>query len=312
MEKFYNISDADRELYNLYTRMNTNELLNLGETNPIYRIAVFERVNDKGNVKSFAEMSISGFMPILSSFTSVEDGLAFIESFKPGFRYTPYFAEFVNSKIKVIEKENKTVYKLGDYKYIKHPNAEVWYHKKQLHREDGPAIIEYYEDGKIKIEKYIINNNQHREDGPAIIEYYEDGKIKIEKYIINDKLYRENGPAIITYSKNGNIKEEEYLINNIFDRKDGPAYIEYYDNGVPSREHYYVNNDLTVKTYNMDGTIRTEGYYLKGQPHNTDGPAEIIYGPDGDIETVKFYINGIENNRLPFIDPRFSKWRMYV
>ena len=38
--------------------------------------------------------------------------------------------------------------------------------------------IEYYKPDKIKKEEWYLNSKLHREDGPAIIEYYKSGKKK--------------------------------------------------------------------------------------------------------------------------------------
>ena len=66
------------------------------------------------------------------------------------------------------------------------------------------------------VERYYIKgtNKLHREDGPAIIHYYENGNIEEEYYFINGKSHREDGPADIWYDKNGNIQSEWYYINN--------------------------------------------------------------------------------------------------
>lgn len=74
---------------------------------------------------------------------------------------------------------------------------------------------EYYENGNIKLKKYIVNGKLHREDGPAIIEYYKNGNIAIEKYYNNNCLHRENGFAWIEYNKNGNINDNEYFLYGI-------------------------------------------------------------------------------------------------
>jgi len=49
-----------------------------------------------------------------------------------------------------------------------------------LHREDGPASIDYNEDGSIQYEGWYINGVKHREDGPAVIHYNDDGSIQYE------------------------------------------------------------------------------------------------------------------------------------
>jgi hypothetical protein len=104
-------------------------------------------------------------------------------------------------------------------KKIISPLKEEWFNKdNKLHREDGPAYIEYYENenGNIWREVYYINGNIHREDGPACIYYYENenGNIWREVYYINGNIHREDGPHVIDYFENGSIKAEWYYLNN--------------------------------------------------------------------------------------------------
>jgi len=75
--------------------------------------------------------------------------------------------------------------------------------------------IDYYPGTKkIYREFYKLNGKRHRENGPAMIWYYENGNIEIEEYYINDEYHREDGPAYIRYYKNGNISNERYCIND--------------------------------------------------------------------------------------------------
>jgi hypothetical protein len=69
--------------------------------------------------------------------------------------------------------------------------------------------------GKLREEWFNKNNEYHREDGPAVIEYYKNRNIKYEDYYLNGKQHREDGPAGITYYENGNIFYEAYYLNNI-------------------------------------------------------------------------------------------------
>jgi hypothetical protein len=46
-----------------------------------------------------------------------------------------------------------------------------------LHREDGPAQINYYRDGSIEWEEFHIAGKIHRKSGPAQICYHPDGSI---------------------------------------------------------------------------------------------------------------------------------------
>jgi len=58
-----------------------------------------------------------------------------------------------------------------------------------FHREDGPALIEYDNDGNLLCEEYMFNGKYHRLNGPAYIEYIEDGSIYHESYHIYGTKY---------------------------------------------------------------------------------------------------------------------------
>lgn len=76
-------------------------------------------------------------------------------------------------------------------------------------------------------ERYgLVNGRRHRTDGPAWVEYYENGKVKREEYFYDDVLHREDGPAFIEYFENGSKKTEVYCINGM---KVGT--VEYYEDG---------------------------------------------------------------------------------
>jgi hypothetical protein len=54
----------------------------------------------------------------------------------------------------------------------------------QLHRDprEGPALIVCYPTGRVMEECYCVHDRCHREDGPAVIEYGEDGSVRGEEY----------------------------------------------------------------------------------------------------------------------------------
>jgi hypothetical protein len=56
-------------------------------------------------------------------------------------------------------------------------NTTVAYYNSdyQRHREDGPALIQYYDDGFV-VERWYLNGMAHREDGPAVIDTRYDMK----------------------------------------------------------------------------------------------------------------------------------------
>ncbi|SDF64528.1 hypothetical protein SAMN04244560_01013 [Thermoanaerobacter thermohydrosulfuricus] len=91
---------------------------------------------------------------------------------------------------------------------------EAWYKGSWLHRENGPAWIEYTEDGRIIEERWYKNNKLDRDDGPAIIKYYPNGRKKLEVWYKGNFLHREDGPAWIEYDINDNIIEKRYYLKD--------------------------------------------------------------------------------------------------
>jgi antitoxin component YwqK of YwqJK toxin-antitoxin module len=77
-------------------------------------------------------------------------------------------------------------------------------------------VVEYYYTKKKQTE-YVVDKNGklHREDGPAVIKYFEDGKIQKEHYFRMNEYHRLDGPALIIYDENGSIKYQEYWIHGM-------------------------------------------------------------------------------------------------
>lgn len=75
------------------------------------------------------------------------------------------------------------------------------------------CIKDYYDNGNIKSETYLLNNKFHNENAPAYILYYENGNKEIEEYYVDDLLHNINGPASLLYDKNGKIRTQFYYIH---------------------------------------------------------------------------------------------------
>lgn len=90
------------------------------------------------------------------------------------------------------------------------------YIDKKMHKEDGPAYIEYYRNKRIKKEIYYKNNRIHRENGPAVIHYYKNGNIKSYVYYLDNKIHRTYGPAMIEYTANGDLFSLNWVHKNKF------------------------------------------------------------------------------------------------
>ena len=109
---------------------------------------------------------------------------------------------------------------------------------------DGENWLEFHENNNSKM--YILNEQLHRENGPAVIYYFKNGKIQVEIYLKNDQLHRENGPAKIRYNIIGNIEEKHYYQNGKRHREDGPAIIHYNIIGNIEEKHYYQNGTKII------------------------------------------------------------------
>ena len=170
--------------------------------------------------------------------------------------------------------------------------------KQELHREDGPAKIEYWRNGNKKLEVYYIDGKQYREDGPARIFYYGSGNIDSEEYYKEGVLHREDGPAYTQYYKNGNKKYDKYYIEGKLHREDGIASTHYYENGNKKYEGYYIEGnphreDGPASTYYYEnGNKKYDKYYIEGELHREDGPANIWYDKYGVEHRKVYYING--------------------
>lgn len=59
--------------------------------------------------------------------------------------------------------------------------------KFEIHRENLPAAIGFYNNGNIEREEYYMNDLLHREDGPAIKLYEQNGFLYFEDFYIKGK-----------------------------------------------------------------------------------------------------------------------------
>lgn len=105
------------------------------------------------------------------------------------------------------------------------PSQDEWFKggEDNRHRDDGPAVVRYNEDGSISTEEYYQNNEYHRDGGPAITYYFPSGKPSSEAWYQSGELHREGGPAQIGYNENGTSFSEKWFLNGKLHRLDGPA-----------------------------------------------------------------------------------------
>ena len=98
---------------------------------------------------------------------------------------------------------------------FKDENTEIFSLNGKFHNENGPAYINYWDNGNIEYQAYYINGFLHNINGPADIHFYKNGNVKMKEYYINNKMHNELGPAHIQYDENGNVDYESYYLYDI-------------------------------------------------------------------------------------------------
>lgn len=80
---------------------------------------------------------------------------------------------------------------------------------------DNTDIIEmFYDDGIRHFIEWRLNKRSHKLGGPAVIYYYENGKVKSEYWCQYGDMKRDDGPAHTDYDTHGNLVNEYWFINN--------------------------------------------------------------------------------------------------
>lgn len=73
------------------------------------------------------------------------------------------------------------------------------------------VVFTYNDVGQIIKEVWITDGIIHRDDGPAVITYYDNNYVKSMEWYLNGKRRRsDGGPTLITRHSNGNIDREHW------------------------------------------------------------------------------------------------------
>jgi len=149
----------------------------------------------------------------------------------------------------------------------------------------NPKII-YYDDGSVKEKKWYKDGKIHKDDGPAVIEYDPEGNIlleywykngnKLSEYWYKDgKMHKDDGPAKKMYNAAGALTGEQWYKNGKHHRNGGPASTKYY----PGK--YYPDGRKKIKW---------EMWYEDDKLNRDDGPAMIDYDLEGNISEEDWYL----------------------
>ena len=103
-------------------------------------------------------------------------------------------------------------------------------------------FLTYYPNGQIESEQWMdCSGRLHREDGPSIQEWFENGQIKSKGWVLDGRLHREDGPAFQEWWFNGQLLNESWYYKGERYRPDGPANVGWYEDGVVGYEDWYNN-----------------------------------------------------------------------
>lgn len=171
------ITDNESNFYEILHRLSCQDLKRLQikmtqSQYKIYNLVRLQKCGKFGDLDSYNKLGFFGLQPILESFPSLIEGLAFIESFQPGFRYSRKFREYLNNNIKKtttpLASGESVIYKLDNYAIVVDTRTGFggttirtrFYKNKQLHRTDGPAeTIVKDNGGIITLEKEYYYEN---------------------------------------------------------------------------------------------------------------------------------------------------------
>ena len=113
------------------------------------------------------------------------------------------------------------------------------------------CITWFFDSGKKMCEEWTKEGNFYREDKPAIIQYYESGKVSSESYFNNGLL-----TVRISYYKNGKISGKAIYV-------EGKNHTDtnYFEDGTISQEYYYINDLLVTRIKYKNNQIKLLSKY---------------------------------------------------
>lgn len=183
---------------------------------------------------------------------------------------------------------------------------------KYAHREDKPAFICYFPDGKLEKEAWYYEGKLHRTDDlPAHTLYHENGEVKQLMWYVNGDRHRDGNPAYLSYFEDGTLEASSYCKQNLTHAVGFPAYLHYWENGNLRRKVYWYEGQIfrmgetsepAAYIYFENGNEWCLGWYEKmDELHKEDGPAKIIKDESGNITSKLYYIDGNQISKEEFL-----------
>ena len=182
------------------------------------------------------------------------------------------------------------------------PSRQVWRNRSgELHRREGPAVIEFYSTGRKSLEEWWVDGERYRENInlPDVVRYYnfDDNRIMREEWHQgNDELGRyDDLPAVIEYYVNGYLKMKEWEVGGVMERNnDEPARIFYSENkaGRQIRNEWYLDNFRGREVPDGEDEADYPGAVELYDDEENRVEAEAWFESNGDLrESITYYNN---------------------
>jgi hypothetical protein len=161
--------------------------------------------------------------------------------------------------------------------------------KGQLHRVGGAASCVYDEDGQPENELWVVEGLLHREGGPALIDY-EGGQPQRDEWYQEGELHHTNGPALKLQTDQAFRHDSDWLLPTPGSLLEHPGFLH-------GPGEVWFEHDLAHR----DGGPAITGFYdgrpvriwlRNGILHNDAGPAVILGDPNGDDVEEQYWLDG--------------------
>ena len=178
-----------------------------------------------------------------------------------------------------------------------------------LHREDGPALTEYFFSGNPSREYWVKHGIKHRDNAPAVIAYYQNGEKEYVCWYRNGKIHRDDGPALIHYDRDGRVESAVFydqgkvlgiiphsivytnLGRKVFTTEEEKE--EWGQSAVPAHEYTCrKEGPADIVFHEKNGMILSEIWKNElGEIHCEHGAAIVYYDERGNVVDKEFWFN---------------------
>lgn len=128
------------------------------------------------------------------------------------------------------------------------------------------SVKTFYPNGQILAVKWFNDDGKlHREDGPAHVNYRINGELLSENWHVNGRKHRDGGPAQIFYNKNENVCEYYYVNGDLICDEFQPWLIRYEKDKIVAMDWLYdsKSNNSRKIVFAIGHVINDPFFYIK-------------------------------------------------